>query len=374
MDIHKPLTLLGALTPAAFMRDYWQKKPLLVRQAIPNFEALVARDTLFEMATSEDVESRLISHDAKAGWAFKYGPFTRKALPSLKKSEWTLLIQGVDTHLDAAHQLLQQFRFVPQARLDDLMISFATDGGGVGPHFDSYDVFLLQAQGQRRWRIGETKDATLRPNVPVKILQNFDYDEEHILNPGDMLYLPPRYAHDGVAIGECMTYSVGFRSSDQAELARELLQRLADDADELVGDVIYQDPSQAAVQAAGAIPKSLQKFAEQAIKAVLKDPQALAHALGTYLSEPKQNVWFEEGTKPRKLQHIVLDRRTRMMYDAQHIFINGEGYCAAGADAVLMQRLADQGFLTAEDLQDISTSARSLLLSWCESGWIHNKK
>ena len=127
------------------------------------------------------------------------------------KNPWTVLIQGVDLHHDSVHALLQQFRFVPDARLDDLMISYATDGGGVGPHFDSYDVFLLQAQGQRKWRIGRQKKFELQEGVPLKILKEFKPEAEYVLNPGDMLYLPPGYAHDGVAVGECMTYSVGFK-------------------------------------------------------------------------------------------------------------------------------------------------------------------
>ena len=165
-----------------------------------------------------------------AGWQLKHGPFARTAFPPFKQKRWTLLVQGVDLHLDAAHELLQRFRFVPDARLDDLMISWASDGGGVGPHFDSYDVFLLQASGQRHWRIGRQKDLSLEPNVPLKILSNFEPEEEHLLNPGDMLYLPPRWAHDGVAVGDdCMTYSVGFRVPQRGGLAGELLQRMADE-------------------------------------------------------------------------------------------------------------------------------------------------
>jgi 50S ribosomal protein L16 3-hydroxylase len=144
------------------------------------------------------VESRLIVQQAK-GWRMKQGPFAPRSLPPLSQKAWTLLVQGVDLHDAGAHALLQQFRFVPDARLDDLMISFATPGGGVGPHFDSYDVFLLQASGRRRWKIGRQKDLTLQEGVPLKILQNFEPEQEFVLEAGDMLYLPPRYAHDGVA-------------------------------------------------------------------------------------------------------------------------------------------------------------------------------
>ncbi|MDO9201310.1 MAG: cupin domain-containing protein, partial [Hydrogenophaga sp.] len=182
------------------MRRYWQKKPLLIRNAVPGFKPFLTRPQLFAMAADEAVESRLIVHQAQ-GWTLKHGPLARTALPPIKQPRWTLLVQGVDLHVNAAHELLQRFRFVPDARLDDLMISWASDGGGVGPHFDSYDVFLLQASGQRHWRIGRQKDLTLEEGVPLKILSHFEPEEEHLLNPGDMLYLPPRWAHDGVAVG-----------------------------------------------------------------------------------------------------------------------------------------------------------------------------
>ena len=148
MDPQQPLALLGGLTPAQFMRRHWQKKPLLVRQAIPGFAPPVVRSDLFALAAQEGVESRLVQ-SARGVWKLRHGPFSRRALPALSQPEWTLLVQGVDLHNDAVHALLQQFRFVPEARLDDLMISYATDRGGVGPHFDSYDVFLLQAHGRQ---------------------------------------------------------------------------------------------------------------------------------------------------------------------------------------------------------------------------------
>ena len=223
MDIDIPLTLLGGLTPAQFMKRHWHKKPLLVRQAIPGFEPCVGRAELVDMLAQEDVESRLIVHDPQ-GWKLRHGPLPRRSLPPFSQKRWTFLVQGVDLHHQGVHQLLQQFRFVPDARLDDLMISYASDGGGVGPHFDHYDVFLLQAHGRRRWRIGRQKDLSLVPDVPLKLLQNFVPEQEFVLEPGDMLYLPPKWAHDGIAEGECMTWSIGFRSPQAGELARELLQ------------------------------------------------------------------------------------------------------------------------------------------------------
>lgn len=219
MEITQPLPLLGGLSAAQFMRRHWQKKPLLVRQAIPAMVPPIERSALFALAEREDVESRLIRH-GKAGWTLRHGPLARRALPPRKQPAWTLLVQGVDLHHDGVHALLQQFRFLPDARLDDLMISYASDQGGVGAHFDSYDVFLLQAQGRRRWSIGRQSDLRLQQGVPLKILENFEPEQSFVLEPGDMLYLPPRYAHDGVAVGDdCMTCSIGLRSSAVGSLA-----------------------------------------------------------------------------------------------------------------------------------------------------------
>ena len=370
MDIQQPLTLLGGLTPAQFMRRHWHKKPLLVRQAIPNFQPPVLRPEMFALAAQESVESRLVQQ-IKGGWKLRHGPFARRSLPAMSQREWTLLVQGVDLHNDAVHQLMQQFRFVPEARLDDLMISYATDGGGVGPHFDSDDVFLLQAHGRRRWRIGRQKDLTLKEGIPLKVLAEFEPEEEFVLEPGDMLYLPPRYAHDGIAEGECMTYSIGFRAPARAELAQELLVRLSEDAAEDEQVQMYRDAKQEAVAEPGAIPAELQAFAKEALERALSQPLALERALGEYLTEPKPNVWFEASDGGAMLEAVRLDRRTRMMYDAQHIFINGESYRAGGKDATLMRRLANQRYLSSKDIQRASDEALELLSIWCDDGWAH---
>lgn len=372
MDITRPSTLLGGLSPASFMKRHWQKKPLLVRGAIPGFRPVLSRQDLFALAGADGVESRLVVH-ADRSWRLRRGPLPRRALPPLSQREWTLLVQGVDLHDDAAHALLQRFSFLPAARLDDLMISWASDGGGVGPHFDSYDVFLLQAQGRRRWRIGRQDDLTLREGVPLKILQNFQPEQDYVLEPGDMLYLPPRWAHDGIAEGECQTYSIGFRAPARAELARELLQRIADEAADALDERLYRDPGQPATAAPGAVPADLQAFARDALAAALKDRGALDRALGEYLTEPKANVWFEAGAAPRRLQALVLDARTRMLHDRQHVFVNGESWRAAGRDAALMRRLADRRRLDARDLAGASDGARELLAAWCEAGWAHEQ-
>jgi 50S ribosomal protein L16 3-hydroxylase len=378
MDITQALPLLGGISPQVFMKRHWQKKPLLVRQAVPGFKPLLDRAQLFELAANEDAQTRMVIQEPgkKPGWRFKQGPFQRKALPPLKQPGWTILVQGVDLHVESVHQLMNQFRFVPDARLDDLMISFATDGGGVGPHFDSYDVFLLQAHGRRRWRIGRQKDLSLQPDVPLKILSNFVPEEEFVLEPGDMLYLPPGYAHDGIADGECMTYSIGFRIPNKAEMARELLQRLAEDAEDEVGVALYKDPNQVAVAQPAEIPPQMLEFADRALHDALRDPRAMARGLGEYMTEPKPNVWFEtlesapaDGVDLLK-SGVRLDRRTKMMFDAHHIFINGESFTATGKDALAMRQLANQRELNVKQVQKISAQARELVLSWVQAGWL----
>ena len=369
MNIASKWPLLGGLSPERFMQRHWQKKPLLVRGAIPGFTALLDRAELFDLAADDAVESRLVLQGAR-GWRMRQGPFTRRALPPLRQDGWSLLVQGVDLHHAGAHALLQNFRFVPDARLDDLMVSYATDGGGVGPHFDSYDVFLLQAHGRRRWRIGRQRKLELQEGVPLKILADFQPEEEYVLEPGDMLYLPPRYAHDGVALGECMTYSIGFRAPERGGIARELLQRMAETADETVGTALYRDPGQAATATPAALPAGLRGFAQQALQSLLADDRALDCALGEVLSEPKPNVWFDAAEAGDPRGGVVLDRRSRMLYDTHHVFINGESFRAAGRDARLMQRLADQRRLSRAEVAGASAAARELLQAWCEDGWL----
>ena len=399
MDVNQPLSLLAGLTPAQFMRRHWQKKPLLVRGAVHDFKPVLSRPELFKFAARAEVESRLIVQN-DANWRMTQGPFAPRSLPALSKAGWTLLVQGVDLHDHTAHALLQQFRFVPDARLDDLMISFATPGGGVGPHFDSYDVFLLQASGRRRWRTGRQKDLTLQSDVPLKILQNFVAEEEFVLGAGDMLYLPPRYAHEGIAEEaagadgkaiDCMTYSIGFRAPAKRELAAGLLHHLAEFSEDESEDegksdgpsgvagqrqraaTRYRDPDQLATATPGAMPQGLTTFATQAVFEALQDPQAVACALGEYMTELKSSVWFDEVTVPWAPQDKVslcLAPQTRMLYDTHHVFINGESYLAKGADARLMQRLADQRKLTSIELVKASQAARSLLADWHDAGWL----
>jgi 50S ribosomal protein L16 3-hydroxylase len=365
---------LGGLNPAQFMRRHWQKRPLLVRQAYPDIGPLLPRAALFELAARDGVESRLVGRSGD-GWTLRRGPLPRRALPPVKAPAWTLLVQGLDLHLPAAHALLADFDFVPHARLDDLMVSWASDGGGVGPHIDAYDVFLVQLQGRRRWRVAPPGDRRFIENLPLRILQHFEPTEEWLLEPGDLLYLPPMWGHDGVAEGECMTASVGFRAPHRRELARELLLRLADTTGDVDGaDPIYADRAQPAVEDPGRIPAGYGDFARSAVQRALADPQALARALGEVLSEPKPQVWFDPPAGGRNgMAGLRLDARTRMLYDERHVYVNGESWRAGGRDARLLRRLADRRRLPAADRARLSAGAAAIVRDWLDDGWLHEE-
>lgn len=369
----KHSNVLGTLSPREFLSTYWQKKPLLIRQAIPGFRPPVNRDALLSLAARDDVESRLITNFRKQ-WKLARGPVGQ--LPALSRKHWTLLVQGVNLHDDQADALLNQFRFIPDARLDDLMISYATDGGGVGPHFDSYDVFLLQAAGQRRWRIGPQKDLSLQESLPLKILRNFTPTQEFVLEPGDMLYLPPHYAHEGVAVGECITYSIGFRAPSWQELGEAFMQFMADNVT-LPGR--YADPDlKPATRPAQIGDDMLDRVATEFDKLASRRDD-IAIFLGEYLSEPKPTVWFDTPDRPAPLSRFIanahrsglkLHRKSRMLYRGKFVFINGESFQPSAPDRRLLQTLADQRRLAPGDLDNASVDLQESLHQWYRDGWL----
>ncbi|MBV9892530.1 MAG: cupin domain-containing protein [Rhizobacter sp.] len=372
MHADRRLTLLGGLSASEFMRRHWQKRPLVVRAASPGALASLDRSRLFALAALEGVESRLIARSGQR-WSLRQGPIGAASMP--RRGAWTLLVHGVDLHDDDAHRLLRRFRFVADARLDDVMCSWASDGGGVGPHVDSYDVFLLQTAGRRRWRVGPARDARLRDDVPLKMLADFVASQEWVLEPGDMLYLPPGWGHHGVAVGECITASIGFRAPAAGELAAALLERIADDARDRAASpgrvdcMRYRDPGAAPVARPAQIPAGLAEFAGRALERALAERTLRGRALGEVLSEPKSGTWFEPGPAQLGKRGISLDRRTRMLYDDHHVFINGEAIRAGGADAMLMRRLADGRRLDAKSVAQASAAARALLAEWLRAGW-----
>jgi 50S ribosomal protein L16 3-hydroxylase len=377
-----PTPLLANLTPSQFMRRYWQKKPLLIRGAIPDITPPLSRDELFALAGSDDGEARLITRFRNA-WKLEHGPFEANDLPDIKRKEWTLLVQGADLHDDRARALLDRFRFVPDARLDDLMISYATEGGGVGPHFDSYDVFLLQVHGKRRWRISAQTDLALQPGLPLKVLQHFQPEEEWVLEPGDMLYLPPHIAHDGIAVGECMTCSIGFRSPTANELVGQFLYYLAERGDAARasrGDRRYRDPQQPAVTRPAQLPQALVEQVGAILARVRWSEQDIASFLGSYLSEPKSHVVFDAPNRPLSQSAFIrraaqsgirLDKKTSLLYGARKYYINGEED-RLPRDKKWLEELADSRRLEGKRFVTLSTDSAVtvLLYEWYCAGWV----
>ncbi|MFI7858910.1 MULTISPECIES: ribosomal protein uL16 3-hydroxylase [Pseudomonas] len=286
MNPDTPLQLLGGISAREFMRDYWQKKPLLVRQAFPDFESPIDPDELAGLALEEEVESRIVLEHGAHPWELRRGPFTEDTFAELPEKDWTLLVQAVDQFVPEVAELLEHFRFLPSWRIDDVMISFATPGGSVGPHFDNYDVFLLQGHGERNWKVGQmcNSDSPLLEHADLRILAEFEQSGEWTLEPGDMLYLPPRLAHYGVAVDNCLTYSVGFR----APSAAEVLTHFTD----FLGQFL---PDEERYSDADALPASdphqIQHDALDRLKALMdkhmNDKDLLLTWFGQFMTEPR---------------------------------------------------------------------------------------
>jgi 50S ribosomal protein L16 3-hydroxylase len=288
-----------------------------------------------------------------------------------------LLVQGVNLHHQEADALLRQFNFLPEARLDDLMISYASQGGGVGPHFDSYDVFLLQAQGRRRWQISAQQDLSLLDGLPLKILRNFRSEQEFILEPGDMLYLPPQYAHDGMALDECMTYSIGFRAPTFQELGEAFLQFMSDTID-LPGR--YADADLKMTKHPAELSKAMLEKIAKELKKVEFTKDDITVFSGEYLSTPKHSVFFDLPKKPlspakfllaAKKHGIHLALKSRMLYCSKTIFMNGESFEVDGVDSKLLVQFANTRALKGDSLALASMDMQETLCLWYEDGWIH---
>jgi 50S ribosomal protein L16 3-hydroxylase len=364
--------LLGGMTVRQFLAEYWQKKPLLVRNAVPGFSGLLGRDELLDLACQDDVESRFVSQ-AGGKWTIEHGPFRPERLRRAKKP-WTTLVQGLNLHLPAADRLMREFSFIPYARLDDLMVSYANDGGGVGPHFDNYDVFLLQGIGKRRWRIGNQRDQRLIEGLPLRILKDFRPKHDWVLEAGDLLYLPPEWAHDGIAVGECMTYSIGFRTTPAQEMAEQFLMFLAERI-ELPGR--YGDPDLALQKHPAEIGTAMIDRVEQMLSGIRWNRNQVTEFLGSMLSEPKSQVFFERPAKPLSLERfclaadrkgVTLDARTQMLFAGRRFFVNGEMADIPAADRTAFQRLADHRDLAG--LEGIGDDGRMLLHEWYRCGFL----
>lgn len=342
--------LLGGLSRDEFLRDYWQKQALLVRNAIPGFAGLIEPGALFELAQHEDVQARLVRQKDHA-WDLQQGPFTTSDFkPRRKNVLWTLLVQELNHYLPSAEALLQQFDFIPHMRLDDLMVSYAPSGGGVGPHFDSYDVFLLQGRGHRRWQISTQEDLTLIEGAPLRILQNFEPTQEWILGPGDMLYLPPLYAHNGIAMDECMTYSIGFRAPTTQEIATQFLVYMQD---KLALSGCYQDPQLELQAHPSQMSDAMIAQMETMIAKVQWGRDDVVDFLGCYLTEPKPHVYFQPPRQPVSVEKFAnqvhkkgvrLAPQSRMLFYANQYYLNGDMITLQGYQHSL-RTLADQRYV-----------------------------
>lgn len=279
--------VLGDLSVAEFLRDYWQKKPVLIRNAWPGFQPLLSSDELAGLSLEEEIESRIVQEEGRDGpWTIQRGPFTEDDYRQLPESHWTLLVQAVDHWIPDAADLLEHFRFIPGWRIDDLMISYAVDGGSVGPHYDQYDVFLLQAAGQREWRIGQmcSEQSPILQGPKIRVLEDFAETDRWLLNPGDMLYLPPQLAHYGIARGECMTYSVGFRAPSLAELAQATLDDIIAGSTE---DQRYTDADLKVPKNPGLIDADAARRLRTLLTSALAEDEILQQIIGKLMTEPK---------------------------------------------------------------------------------------
>lgn len=343
MKSRKPLPNLDV---RRFMRRHWQREPALVRGAFPGFVDPLSRDQVFALASKPDCSARLVRRRG-ASWTVEHGPFSIQRLKRLPRRDWTVLVQDTNRFSRASDALLGRFDFIPHARIDDVMVSYAAPGGGVGPHVDSYDVFLLQGAGRRRWRISRQPDRELVAGMPLKILADFVPEEEWVLEAGDMLYLPPGVAHDGVAETECLTWSIGFRAPSDAEITAGFLDFLQE---KLAPEGHYGDAGATASSHPGEIPPALEAHFARALRAVRWTRADVREFAGRFLTEPKAQVVFEP---PRRAlaraaferagmaRGVALDPGSRLGFSGTMFFLNGEAVAVAAPARAAMRRLAD---------------------------------
>lgn len=369
-----PDRLLGGMSPLLFMRRHWQKRALLARAALPGFRGVLDRDALFALAARADVESRLVERTGRS-WRITGGPLSRARLRRTACSGWTVLVHGVNLHHAAADRLLQRFAFLPQARLDDVMVSYAVRGGGVGAHVDSYDVFLLQGAGRRLWRIARPRRNALQPGAALELIADFAPDDEYLLEPGDLLYLPPGWAHDGVALEPCFTYSIGFRAPHGTELAAAFLDYLHEHS---LPRQEYRDPDLRPANHPAHIGSDMLARSTALLARLRWSRGDVERFLGEYLTTPKPQVVF---TRPRyalsraafaaRLARCdaVLDPKTRFLYRGACFYLNGETIRPGAAQRAALALLADRrraagGALARAELGD-------LLTDWHRAGFLH---
>ena len=352
----------GDLTLERFLSEFWQQKPILIRGAFEDFKPVIAPDELAGLALEEDVESRLIRYNpSNNDYQLERGPIPEERFGELPEENWTLLVQAVDHYIPEATDLLNLFSFIPRWRIDDLMISYATPGGGVGPHYDNYDVFLIQASGTRRWELGGYEDSSSPrlPDAPVMVLSEFESEIEFDLAVGDMLYLPPRLAHNGIATSEdCITYSVGFRAPSESEFLRSISDHIGE---QLSAEKRFTDPERTITKAPGQVDKADAASIKARLVELISDEQNFNQWLGELLSEPKYpdmvqavaedefNDWFQEALEVG----VEVAPNTRLIYlesDSNRLFCNGESISVESTEWPLAKSLADYRNLAPDDL------------------------
>ena len=365
--------LPGGMAASDFLRLHWQRKPLLVRNAIPRVRAWPGRRGLFALAQRADVESRLVSRRGER-WSVDHGPLARENLLRRPARGWSLLVQGVNLHCAPLERLLRRFAFLPQARLDDVMVSYSAPGGGVGAHYDSYDVFLLQGPGRRVWRLERTRRFAEVPDVPLRLIADFVPQEEYLLEPGDLLYLPPGWGHEGVALEQSWTYSIGFRAPRRAELAVAFLDYLQERG---FADAEYRDPGLRPTRRPARIDPRLVRFAESTMRAIRWSQQDVQACLGCFLTTPKPHVVFRPPRRPRSRTRFAadlpratvrLDPRTQLLYCGERFFLNGEEIIPRKAQRRALARLADRRRLSGATLA--RRGLGDLLYGWYEDGYL----
>jgi len=366
--------LLGGLSPQVFLRRHWQKRPLFVRRALPGFRGAIGTNALFALAARSEVESRLVERRGKR-WQVTHGPLSQSRLTRLVRSNtragvrnWTLLVNGVNYYSAPAENLLRRFSFIPQARLDDVMVSYAAPGGGVGPHVDSYDVFLVQGAGRRVWRLARPRPFALLPGAPLSLIDDFRAEEEYLLEPGDMLYLPPGWGHDGVALDACFTCSVGFRAPRGAELAASFLDYLHERG---LPDAAYRDPGLRPAGRPAQVGRELIRFAEAQLARIRWTRADVQEFLGRYLSTPKPNIVFSPWKRHSSRiagKTITLHPKTQLLYLGGRFFINGESLAPRADQRRALSELADRRRAPGSKLARAGLGR--LVLEWHRAGFL----
>ena len=329
------------------MERHWQREPLLVRGAFPGFRDPLAPREVLRLAGHPDAQSRLVRRRGNA-WSLEAGPIPLARFKQLPRRDWTVLVQDTNHFSARADALLAEFDFIPHARIDDVMVSYAVPGGSVGPHVDSYDVFLLQGHGRRRWQVSRQRDHAFVPGLPLKILQRFEPESEWSLGPGDMLYLPPGVPHHGVAETECLTWSIGFRAPSDAELAAGFLDFLRDG---LAMPGHYGDAGAAPARHPGEVPAGMLRHAAATLGRIRWSPAEVRAFAGRFLTEPKAHVYFVPPRRPlarpafarsAARSGVALDPKSRLAFSGTMFFMNGEAVEVAAPARPWVRRLADR--------------------------------